>query len=143
MSISVNLLMILIGVNLLLFVFGNPINNSPILAIIKNIFDIASGTGSWSNFFSSYATLSTITIFGVLISILAIASIATGSNYLTTGGGYGAVSALQILAISIFIPMLLMPNFATFGFPSIIEYILDIIFGGWIVVTIITILKGL
>jgi len=125
------------------FVFGNPENNSPILGSIKTIFLISQGTGSWITFFNSYATLSTLAIFGVLCSVLALASIATGANWITTGGGYGSIMALQILAIAIIIPMLLMPNFSTFGFPAMIEYILDIIFGGWITVTIIALLKGM
>lgn len=142
MSIATNLLLIMLSINLMLFVFGNPENNSPMLASIKTIYQMTTGSGDWITFFNSYATLGNLTIFGILMGVVLLGALATGANWITTGGGYGAILTLQVLAIAIFVPLMLMPNFSTFGFPTMIEYVLDIIFGGLITVTVISMLKG-
>jgi hypothetical protein len=137
MSIATNLLMIILGINLMLFVFGNPENNSPMLAILKAIFtsDVDWNYVIWTIGRNAW-------IFGTLIGIIAVTSYLTGANPLTGGGGYGAILTLQIIGISVVSSLVLMPNFSTFGFPAMIEYILNIIFGGWITVTIISLLRG-
>lgn len=140
MSLSTNLLMLLLGINLMLFVFGNPENNSPMLGIIKAIFLSTTGGSDWS--YLIFTIGKNMWIFGTLVLIIAGVSYLTGSTPLT-GGGYASVLSLQILAISILSSLILMPNFATFGFPAMIEYVLDIIFGGWITATVITVLKGM
>jgi hypothetical protein len=137
MSIATNLLLIVLGINLMLFIFGSPENNSPMLAILKAVF---TGSVDWTYLFSTigYAAAVYLTLMGFVI----LAGIATGTNYLTTGGGQGSVVALQIVAIAIFSSLCLMPNFSTFGFPTMIEYVLNIFFGGMITVTVISLLRG-
>lgn len=140
MSIATNLLLIMLSINLMLFVFGNPENNSPMLAVIKTFYLAFTGSPNWNNIITAFG--SSMWIYGTLFILIATAAIATGANYLTTGGGYGAILTLQVLAIAIFSSLILMPNFSTFGFPTMIEYVLDIIFGGLITVTVISMLKG-
>ncbi len=135
MSLVTNMILILLGINLMIFVFGSPENNSPMLGLVKGI-----ATGSWGNFFYSLATSSWIYI--VLIGLVALAAYATGANPLTGGGGYGAVLVLQILGIAVVFSILAFPNFATFGFPAMIEYTIDIVMGGFIVVIVIALLRG-
>lgn len=142
MTMATNLLLILLAINLGFFVFGNTDVNSPILASFKVIYQISTGSGDWISFINSYASLSTLTIFGALITVVALGALATGANWITTGGGYGSMLSLQVLAIAIFLPLLLMPNFHPIGFPAIIETVLDVIFGGLITVTVISMLKG-
>ena len=137
MTIATNLLLIILGINLMLFIFGSPENNSPMLAILKAVF---TGSVDWTYLLSTigYAATIYITLMGFVI----LAGIATGTNYLTTGGGFGSILTLQIIAIAIFSFLCLMPNFSTFGFPDMIGYVLNIFFGGLITVTVISLLRG-
>lgn len=140
MTMATNLLMILLAINLGLFVFGNPEVNSPMLAVIKSFYLAFTGSPNWSLIITTFG--SSLWIYGALFLLIIAAAVATGANFITTGGGYGSIMTLQVLAIAIFSSLILMPNFAGFGFPSMLEYILDIIFGGMITVTVISMLKG-
>jgi hypothetical protein len=137
MSIATNLLIMILGINLMLFVFGNPEVNSPMLAILKGIF---TGNIDWS--YLIYTIGKNAWIFLALIGVITTVSYLTGANPLTGGGGYGSILTLQIIGLAIASSLFLMPNFSTFGFPAMIEYILNIIFGGFITVTVISLLRG-
>ena len=137
MSIATNLLLILVGINLMMFVFGNPENNSPLLAILKAIF---TGNVDWSYLVITIAN--NAWIYVILLGMIAVASYLTGANPLTGGGGYGSILTLQILAIGMVSSLILLPNFSTFGFPDMIYYIINIVFGGWITVTVISLFRG-
>lgn len=142
MSMGTNLLLIVVAFNLLLFIFGEPDSCSPVLGIVSAWLsgaDIVSIMVSYGN---------ALAIYAILIGVIAAASFATGANYLTTGGGHGAVLALQVLGIAIFSALALFPNFATLGFPSLIgsgipllEGI-QIVFGALLTVTVIEMLRG-
>lgn len=140
MATATNLLIIILCINLAFFVFGKPENASPVLGMV-------------SAFLTGVDPITVIIQYGnalaiylLLIGVIAAASVATGANYLTTGGGYGAAVALKILAISIFSALALFPNFTSLGFPSLagsgipILEIIQIIFGGLLTITVVEIL---
>jgi len=145
MSIGINLLIVIIVINLFVFIFGEPSANAPALAIIKGFYGLFTGSPSWENLMSAFGNTTMWAVYLALMGIIALASIATGSIGLTSGGsGYGAVMALQTLGIALFFSMCLMPNFSSpsFGFPDTIVTILDVIFGSMIVTSVISLLKG-
>lgn len=146
MSIATNLLLIILGINLMLFIFGSPEINSPMLAVIKAIF---TGDTDWTYLLNTIGYSAGVYI--LLMGFVALASLATGSLGLSVGGsGQGAVMVLQIIAIAIFAALVLMPNFAAFGFPSALDptnpypilEIIQIVFGGLVSVTVISLLRG-
>lgn len=134
MTIATNLLVIMLAINLMIFVFGSPENNSPMLGVVKGIV--------MGNFWQVLESIGTSAwIYGILIGLIAGVAFLTGA-FPGTGGGYAALLVLQVLAIAIFSAVLLFPNFSTFGFPAMIEYILDVIFGGFTVITVVSLLRG-
>ena len=137
MGLATNLLIIILGINLMLFIFGNPENNSPMLAIVKAIF---TGDVDWLYLFQTIG--SNLLVYGTLMGIITAAAFVTGGNPLTGGGGYGSAVAMQIIAIATFSALVLFPNFSTFGFPTLVEYILNIVFGGLVTVATIGLLRG-
>lgn len=144
MSFATNLLLIIFGINLVLFAFGEPEANSPMLALIKAAF---SGSVDWSYLIETIG--SNAGIYIALMVIVAAASVATGAvPFISGGGGHGATMALQIIAIAIFSTLFLVPNFSTLGFPSalageppILE-IVNMIFGVMFIVSFIGILRN-
>lgn len=151
MSYATNFLLIVLGINLVLFAFGEPEQNSPIIAVLKGIF-----TGGNFNLTAIITTMgSNVWLYGSLILIVVGASLATGAvPFISGGGGHGATMALQILAIAIFSSMLLVPNFAAFGFPSMLNCvdgvcdppvleIINMIFGALYIIAMIGLLRGI
>lgn len=136
MSIGTNLLLIVVSFNLFLVIFGSPSSCSPVLSMVSAWLTGANPVSVIIEYGNALA------IYLILMGILALASFSTGANYLTTGGGHGAVMALQILGISIFSALLLFPNFSTLGFPTTIEYILNIVFGSLLTAAVVEILRG-
>jgi hypothetical protein len=146
MSIATNLLLIVLGINLMLFIFGSSETNSPMIATIKNIF---TGDTDWTYLLDTIGY--SASVYLLLMGFIFLASLFTGSVGLSTGGsGQGAVMVLQIIAIAIFAALALMPNFAALGFPSALDptnpypilEIIQIVFGSLITVTVISLLRG-
>ena len=145
MSIGINLLIIIIVINLFVFIFGEPSANAPALGIVKGFYGLFTGSPSWENLMSAFGNTTMWAVYLALMGVIMLASLATGSIGITTGGsGYGAVMALQTLGIALFFGLCMMPNFSSpsFGFPDTIVTILDVIFGGMIIVAVISLLKG-
>lgn len=145
MSFASNLILIVFGINLILFAFGEPEANSPMLAIIKALF--AGGEVDWG--YLIYSIGSNAWVYGALMAIVAGAAFLTGGTPLTGGGGHGSLVAMQIIAISIFSALFLVPNFGTLGFPSAIAgempilEIINMVFGALFVVSLLGILRGI
>lgn len=144
MSFATNLFLILLGINLVLFAIGESEMNSPMFGTLKDLF--VDGTINWGTLVETLGTNAWIYI--TLIGVVALASLATGSNPLTGGGGHGAVVALQVLSIAIFTSLILIPNFSVMGFPSAADgdlpvlEIIYVIFGAMYVIAMMGLLRG-
>ena len=145
MSFATNLLLIVFGINLILFVFGGSHYNSTLISTLIDIFD--GGDFDYSYILENLG--SNAGLYILLIGTVSVASFLTGSNPLTSGGGHGAIVALQIVAIAIFSSLLLVPNFSTMGFPSAAEgnlpilEIIQLIFGIMYVIAMVGLLRGI
>lgn len=146
MGISTNLLLIILAVNIFIFIFQFDTDTTCHGCSI--IFSTAKAVATGDYFPVLYALAKNAWIFGTLIALVGIVSYLTGANPLTGGGGYGAMLVLQILAISLFATLGLMPDFSTLGFPSIvtgdppIAELISLFFGGMIVVCVMDIFKS-
>lgn len=138
MSIATNLLLLMLGINIILFAFGEPEANSPMFAVMKAIF--SGGDFDWSHLLQSIG--SNAAVYILLIGLVSVASFLTGGNPLTSGGGHGALVALQVITIAIFSSLFLVPNFSTMGFPEDVLLIINIIFGSMYVVAMMSLLGG-
>lgn len=139
MSFATNLLLIVLGINIILFAFGEPEANSPMFKVLKGIF--TGGDFDWGEILTTLG--SDADLYILLIGTVSIASFLTGSNPLTSGGGHGALVALQVVSIAIFSSLLLVPSFSTMGFPSEIETIINVIFGAMYVIAMMGLLRGI
>jgi hypothetical protein len=143
MSNSTNLVLFLIGINLMLFLFStnpsDPINGT--CTYCSPLFTIASGlvTGNWAAVLVSLG--SSAWIYFALFGLVILASWSTGATPLS-GGGYGSILTLQVLAIGIFASLIGMPNFAAMNMPLMITIVLDVIFGGLIIISLVGLLRG-
>lgn len=147
MSFATNLLLIIFGINIMLFAFGEPEGNSPMLAIVKLSFAGGGTAADWSYLLTTIG--SNAALYIALIGIVALAAFATGGNPLTSGGGHGSLVALQIIGIAIFSALFLVPNFSTLGFPSALSgdppilEIINMIFGIMYIICMIGLLRNI
>lgn len=163
MSLSTNVLAILFMINLMIFLFSPSMNTcmnaenatvstiakdcpsaaSPMISLVGGILRL--GTDStfqmdWS--FLLENIVNNIWLYGFLMGLVILASYKTGANPLTGGGGMGSMLTLQILGITLFASLALVPNFHVMGFPAMIEFILYTVFGGVMAFAIVGMLKG-
>ena len=120
MGIATKVLIILFCVNLVLWLAGDPYYKAaaPVFLIASKI--AGDQSISWDYILKEqiFETVKqTIIIIGALVAIMIGLSKATGSVYLGSiigggGGGFGAVHALTIAAIIIFVNFAAMPNFS-------------------------------
>lgn len=169
MSVALNIMLLIICVNLFLYLgykaelIGTCVRSSTLCGLsnttalppaINLISKIAGDSKvSWTDVVCQVATesftSSTLTLIGIIIGVIIALSLATGSlnvSLLGIGGGgsgYGAVHALTIIAIVIFMTFIALPNFSCL-FPNMeeIAFILKIIFGSFIVVSVFGIMRG-
>jgi len=146
MSMAANLLLIILSINVFIFIFNY--GSDPECHGCSLIFSTAKAVATGDYVPVLYSLARNSWLFGILIGLVGIASYLTGANPLTGGGGYGSVLVLQIIAISLFATLGLMPDFSTMGFPSMatggypIAELINLFFGGMIVVCVMDMFKG-
>jgi hypothetical protein len=150
-------MLIMICINIFLFIgYKAGLCGTCFSPTINILAKIAGDTNiNWTDVLSSItqATLQSLPIIGILITVMIALSALTGSvNVSLTGvggggGGFGTVHALTIVAIIIFMNFVAMPDITCMGFPTIngfgiIDFIVRIIFGSLIVVSVFGLLRG-
>ena len=122
MGYGSTIIMILLFVNIVIFLGSQSLGRSDInTPIISILISVAQG-----NTLQLIPTLSAYigsagTVLGLIILGMVALSVATGSNYLTSGGGYGVTQAPMLIGLFIFLSLALIPNFNVMGFPSLAE----------------------
>jgi hypothetical protein len=148
MSVTLNILLLMISINLFLYLgyraelIGNVMSTG-----FMTLASIAGDQSiSWTTIVASgiYSFLSSIPIVGVLILIMGALSLVTGQAGLTGvgGGGYGAMHALTIVAITIFVNFVCMPDITGLGLPTEITFLTRTLIGMMIMVAIFGLMRG-
>lgn len=143
MGYGSTIIMIMLFVNVLIFIGALATDNSEInTPVIATMVAIAEGdTLSLIPALASFIG-SSGTVIGLIILGLIALSVATGTNYITTGGGYGVVHAPMLIGLFIFMSLTLIPNFDVMGFPYPLNTILYAVFGLMSAVGVYGVIRG-
>lgn len=136
MSWAMMVLCIVFAVNVVLFLSGSPEVNSPMLGILAGVVD-GNYNVDWSVFFSTGRLLSIALVAGI---ILAVSVMMNPTANLT--GNFNTFHVLNVIAISIFISFLAVPNFGTMGIPEPINTVVQAFFGFLVVGAVFGLFNG-
>jgi hypothetical protein len=131
MGYGITIMIVILCVNLIVFTGSLATHNSDINSpIIETLIDVYND----GNVLSLIPNISefvgnTGVVLGLLITGMVALSIATGTNYITSGGGYGASMLPMLVGVFIFTTLATTPTFSAMGFPENLSTILYAIFG--------------
>lgn len=136
MSYAVLTLCIVFMVNLFLFLAGSPEVNSPMLAILSGV-----SSGSYNIDWTQFFTLTRlIQITAVTAIILVVSNLMNPTASLT--GNFNTFHVMTVLAISVFISFLAVPNFGAMGIPEPANTVIQVFFGFLVVLSMFGLFKG-
>lgn len=143
MGYGSTIIIIMLFVNIVLWLGSLATDNSEInTPIISTLTAVA--TGDTLSLIPSLTTYigSSGTVIGLIILGIIGLSVATGSNYLTSGGGQGVVHAPMLIGLFIFLTLGLVPNFSVMGFPYPLDTVLYSIFGLMVAIGVYGVVRG-
>lgn len=141
MSYAGFLLAIVFFINLGLFLAGSPEVNSPMLGLVKAV----SGTDyniDWSALIPSGTDLlvKLLQIGAITGVVLVVSNMMNPTASLT--GNFNTFHVMTVLAMSVFITFLAVPNFGAMGIPEPLGGVIQAIFGFMIVLAVYGLMNG-
>ena len=136
MSYATFTLTIVLFINLALFLAGSPEVNSPMLGLVKGI-----ATGDFNINWGSFFSISKLLQIGVVTAlVLAVSAALSPASVLT--GSFATFHTLTVISVAIFISFLAIPNFSVMGFPYPLDFVVNVIFGFMVLLSIFGLMKG-